>query len=258
MVGFLTDVVERLRADLERHALDDAALLARANAMPPARDFVAALRDADEPAVIAEVKRASPSAGDIRDADPAAQARAYASGGAAAISVLTEPHHFGGSLLDLQAARRAVDLPVLRKDFLVHPSQVIESRAAGADAVLLIAAAVSEPELKALLAAASDLGLGALVEAHTDDDLDAALATDAETIGVNARDLETLEVDTERGLWLLGRVPTDRIAVFESGISTRTQVERAVGAGARGVLIGEALMRAGDPAAKLRELRGAG
>jgi indole-3-glycerol phosphate synthase len=255
-VVFLSDLVERIHADLERRPLDDAALLARANAMPPARPFVPALRDAEPPAVIAEVKRASPSAGAIRDADPADQARAYESAGAAAISVLTEPKHFGGSLLDLQTARRAVALPVLRKDFVVHPSQVIESRAAGADAVLLIAAAVGDPELRALLAATADLGLGALVEAHSDEDLDAALATDAEAIGVNARDLETLDVDAERGLALLRRVPADRVAVFESGIATHAQVERAVEAGARAVLIGEALMRADDPASKLRELRG--
>jgi indole-3-glycerol phosphate synthase len=255
-VGFLSDLVERTRADLERRPLDDAALLARATAMPPVRDFVGALRDADPPGVIAEVKRASPSAGEIRDADPGEQARAYRSAGAVAISVLTEPRHFGGSLVDLQSARRTVDVPVLRKDFVVHPSQVIESRAAGADAVLLIAAAVSEPELKALLAAAADLGLGALVEAHSDEDLERALATDAEAIGVNARDLETLDVNAERGLALLRRVPSERVAVFESGISTREQLARAADAGARAVLIGEALMRADDPAAKLRELRG--
>jgi len=255
-VGFLSDLVERTRADLERRPLDDAALLARATAMPPVRDFVGALRDADPPGVIAEVKRASPSAGEIRDADPAEQARAYRSAGAVAISVLTEPRHFGGSLVDLQSARRSVDVPVLRKDFVVHPSQVIESRAAGADAVLLIAAAVSEPELKALLAAAADLGLGALVEAHSDEDLEKALATDAEAIGVNARDLETFDVNAERGLALLRRVPSERVAVFESGISTREQLARAADAGARAVLIGEALMRADDPAAKLRELRG--
>lgn len=255
-MAFLHDLVDRIRADLERRPLDDAALLARANALPPARDFVGALRGADPPAVIAEIKRSSPSAGEIRDVHPADQARAYESAGAVAISVLTEARHFGGSLLDLQAARRAVFLPALRKDFVVHPSQVIESRAAGADAVLLIAAAVSEPELKALLAAAADLGLGVLVEAHSDEDLDAALATDAVAIGVNARDLQTLDVDAERGLAVLRRVPPDRLAVFESGISTRAQVERAVAAGARAVLIGEALMRADDPTAKLRELRG--
>jgi indole-3-glycerol phosphate synthase len=255
-MGFLTDLVERIRADLERQPLDDGALMARAMAQPPPRDFLGALRGAPSPAIVAEVKRASPSAGAIRDARPADQARSYELGGAAAISVLTEPRHFDGSLLDLQAARRAVALPVLRKDFVVHPSQVIEARSAGADAVLLIAAAVSEPELKGLVAAADDLGLAALVEAHGEEDLDRALGTDAEIVGVNARDLETLEVDPARALALLRRVPADRLAVAESAISTREDVERVVDAGARAVLIGEALMRAEDPAAKLRELRG--
>jgi indole-3-glycerol phosphate synthase len=150
----------------------------------------------------------------------------------------------------------AVGIPVLRKDFLVHPAQVIESRVGGADAVLLIAAALSEPELSAMLATAEDLGLGALVEAHSDDDLDKALATDAKVVGVNARDLETLEVDVERAIRTLRRVPVDRIALLESGVSTREHVDRATAAGARGVLIGEALMRASDPGAALRRLRG--
>lgn len=255
-MGFLTDLVARIRADLEREPLDDATLLARASSMPPARDLAAALRTGAAPAVIAEVKRSSPSAGTIRDADAAEQARIYEAAGAAAISVLTEPRHFDGSLLDLQAARRTVDLPVLRKDFVIHPAQLIETRAAGADAVLLIAPAVSELELKALLAAAADLGLDALVEAHAEEDLDRALATDAELIGINARDLETLEVDLGRALALLERIPGDRVAVAESGISTREHVERVLAAGARAVLVGEALMRADDPGATLRALRG--
>jgi indole-3-glycerol phosphate synthase len=256
-MGFLSDLVERIRTDLERTPLDDSALLARAAAMPPARNLVAALREATPPAVIAEVKRSSPSAGAIRDADPAEQARAYQEAGATALSVLTEPRHFDGSLLDLQAARRAVAVPVLRKDFLVHPAQVIESRAAGADAVLLIASVLTETELKALLAAAADLGMAALVEAYTEEDIDRALATEAEVIGVNARDLESLDVDFDRALRLLARVPDDRLAVAESGISSREQVERALDAGARAVLIGESLMRSEDPGATLRELRGA-
>jgi indole-3-glycerol phosphate synthase len=255
-MGFLSDLVERLRLDLQRSPLDESALLARAMAMPPPREFADALREAPSPAVIAEVKHASPSAGAIRDVDPGEQARIYESAGAAAISVLTEPRHFDGSLLDLQAARRAVWLPVLRKDFLVHPAQVIEARAFGADAVLLIASAVSETELKALLAAAADLGMSALVEAHGDEGLDRALHTDAELIGVNARDLETLEVDPDRAIDLLARVPDDRLAVAESGLTTRGQVRRVVAAGARAVLIGEVLMRADDPGAMLRELRG--
>jgi indole-3-glycerol phosphate synthase len=230
--------------------------MALAARRPPARGFERALREADRPAIIAEFKRASPSTGAIVDADVAERARAYEAGGATAIPILTEPTRFGGALADLQAARLACALPVLRKDFLVHPAQVIESRASGADAVLLIAAALTELELKALMSAAVDLGMDALVETHSPEDMDKALATDAPVVGVNARDLETLEVDVDRALGLLPEVPGDRVAVLESGVSSREQVERALGAGARAVLVGEALMRAGDPGAMVRELRG--
>ena len=195
--------------------------MALAMHLPPPRPFEDALRGTAAPAVIAEYKRSSPSAGAIAEPDLASQARAYEDGGAAAISVLTEPTRFDGSLADVRAARLAVDLPVLRKDFLVHPAQLIESRAAAADAVLLIAAALSELELKGMLAAAEDLGLGTLVETHSEEDLAKALATEAPVVGVNARDLETLEVDVERALALLPKVPSERVAVLESGVSTR-------------------------------------
>jgi indole-3-glycerol phosphate synthase len=257
-MGFLTDVVQDVRRRLDRAPLDEGRLLATALARPPTRPFAEALRATPGTALIAEVKRSSPSAGRIADADPAAQARAYASAGAAAVSVLTESAHFDGSLADLRAVHLAVRSPVLRKDFLVHPSQVIESRVEGADAVLLIAAAVGETELKALLSAAADLGLGALVETHSAEDLEKALATEAEVIGVNARDLETLEVDVDRALGLLADVPDERIAVLESGIAARDDVERAARSGARAVLVGEALMRAPDPGARIRELLGTG
>jgi indole-3-glycerol phosphate synthase len=255
-MGFLTDLVDDLRRRLERDPLDESRLLAIAMHLPPPRPFEGSLRRTP-PAVIAEYKRSSPSAGAIAEPDVAGQARAYEEGGAAAISVLTEPTRFDGALADLRSVRLAVDLPVLRKDFLVHPAQVIESRAAGADAVLLIAAALSELELKAMLAVANDLGLDALVETHSADDLTKALATDAPVVGVNARDLETLEVDVERALAMLPDVPSDRVAVLESGVSTREDVERAIDAGARGVLVGEALMRSPDPGATIRSLRGA-
>ena len=254
-MGFLTDLVDRLRRDLQEHPLDDASLMARASAMPPARDFEGALRQAAPPALIAEVKRASPSAGAIaEDANASVLARAYEAGGATAVSVLTEPRHFQGSLADLQAVRSSVSIPVLRKDFVVHPAQVIESRAAGADAVLLIVAALSDPELHALLEAAADLGLAALVETHSDEDLRRALATDAPMIGVNARDLESLEVDVDGALERLARVPEDRIGVLESGVGGRGDVEAALGAGASAILVGEALMRADDPARAVRKL----
>ena len=255
-MGFLTDLVGDLWRRLERDPLDESELLAIAMHLPPPRPFEGSLRRT-RPAVIAEYKRSSPSAGAIAEPDVAGQARAYEEGGAAAISVLTEPTRFDGALADLRAVRLAVDLPVLRKDFLVHPAQVIESRAAGADAVLLIAAALTELELKAMLAVANDLGLDALVETHSVDDLAKALATEAPVVGVNARDLETLEVDVERALAMLADVPSDRVAVLESGVSTREDVERAIDAGARGVLVGEALMRSPDPAATIRSLRGA-
>jgi indole-3-glycerol phosphate synthase len=255
-MGFLTDLVADIRVRLERRPIDESRMLALAMAMPPTRAFAGALWSERPPAVIAEVKRSSPSAGHIADVDPTSQARAYEHAGAAAISVLTEATHFDGAIADLHAVRRAVRTPVLRKDFLVHPSQVIESRAEGADAILLIAAALDEPELKAMLAAADDLGLGALVETHSEADLDKALATDAKVVGVNARDLETLDVDVDRALALLERVPSDRLAVLESGIRTRADVERATAAGARAVLVGETLMRAEDPEATLLELRG--
>lgn len=254
-MGFLSDLVERLRTDLREHPLDESRLLARAHAMPPPRPFEPALREAAVPALIAEVKRASPSAGEIRaDADPRALALAYEAAGAAVISVLTEARHFQGSLADLRAVRSSVRLPVLRKDFHVHPVQLIEARAAGADAVLLIAAAVSDDELTALLATAADLALGVLLEVHTDGELDRALRTDAPVLGVNARDLESLEVDVPAALDRLRRVPGDRLAVLESGIATRADVDAAVDAGASAILVGETLMRADDPARAARKL----
>lgn len=255
-MGFLSETVEEVRRRLAREPLDESGLMALAMRLPPTRGFVGALWSATPPAVIAEVKRASPSSGPIAQVEPAAQAGAYEAAGAAAVSVLTESRHFDGSLADLRAVHLATSVPVLRKDFLVHPAQLMEARVGGADAVLLIVAALSDHELEAMLAAADDLGLGALVEVHTDRDLGRALATSAKVVGVNARDLETLEVDADRGLALLERVPADRIAVAESGISGPEHVERAIAAGARAVLVGEALMRAADPGAKLRELLG--
>jgi indole-3-glycerol phosphate synthase len=254
-MGFLTELTGRIRRELLADPLDASVLMGRALAMPPARDFEEALR-ARTPAVIAEVKRASPAAGAIANVDPIAQAKAYEAGGASAISVLTEPRHFDGSLADLRAVRTAVRVPVLRKDFLVDPAQVIEARANGADAVLLIAACLTDAELRAMLAICGDLAVGTLVETHGDLDLGRALATEARVIGVNARDLETLEVDEAGALARLGRIPADRLAVMESGLATREQVCAALDAGASAILVGEALMRAADPEMKVRELAG--
>ncbi len=255
-MGFLSEHLATVRADLAAHPPDEATLLARALAMPPSRDFFGALRTG-APSVIAEVKRASPSAGSIADdRDPAEQAAVYADAGASAVSVLTEPRHFHGSLADLRAVHLSVSLPVLRKDFLVHPAQVIEARANGADAVLLICAALSDPEVTAMLATAHDLGMAALLETHSATDLDRALGTQARIIGVNARDLETLEVDPLRAYEQLRRIPGDRLAVMESGIASRADVSAAVDAGASAILVGEALMRATDPRAMLQEFTG--
>jgi indole-3-glycerol phosphate synthase len=256
-VGFLSDVIAETRADLERRPLDESRLMARCMALPPARDFAGALRGGD-PAIIAEVKRASPSAGGFAaTADPRRLAVAFQEGGAAAVSVLTERRHFDGALADLRTVHLTTTLPVLRKDFLVHPAQVLEARAEGADAVLLIAGPVSSAELGAMLATARDLGMAPLVEASDAEGLEEAVTTGADIIGVNARDLETLHVDPARALELIGRVPPDRTTVAESGISTREDILRAVEAGAGAVLVGEALMRAPDPVAALRHLRGA-
>jgi indole-3-glycerol phosphate synthase len=255
-MGFLTDIVAEVRAGLRAAPLDTVALERRAARMGPTLDFEAAL-GGERIAVIAEVKRASPSAGSIAaQADPVAVARAYAAGGAAVVSVLTEPRHFSGSLGDLDEVRAAVALPVLRKDFLVEPSQVVESRAHGADAILLIAAALDDDALAAMLAEAAALRVGVLLETHDDGDLDRALATDAPVIGVNARDLETLEVDRERARRQLARIPDDRVAVFESGIGSRADVVAVASAGASAILVGETLMRAADPGREIRILTG--
>jgi len=254
-MGYLSEKVAEVRRRLEREPPDDAANLARARAMRPPRDLEAALRSGS-PGLIAEVKRSSPSAGEIADVDPVAQARGYVAGGAHAVSVLTDDRDFRGSLADLRAVRVAVDVPILRKDFLVHPSQLIETRAAGADAALLIVSALDDAELEALLGTCLDLGIGALVETHSDADLERALAAGATLIGVNARDLESLEVDPPSARDRVRRIPAGRLAVLESGIASRADVEEAVRAGAGAVLVGEALMRAPDPAVAVADLLG--
>jgi indole-3-glycerol phosphate synthase len=206
--------------------------------------------------VIAEIKRASPSAGTF-DANLSATdtAMAYARGGAAAISVLTEPEFFKGSLDDLNAARGA-GLPVLRKDFILDTWQVLESRAAGADALLLIVRALQQQELEALLLACRTLRMDALVEVYDDTEMTRALDAGATIVGVNNRDLESFEVDRERTARLAPRVPDGVILVGLSGVATRSDVEELGAAGARAVLVGEALIRSDDPAAALSALRG--
>lgn len=204
--------------------------------------------------VIAEIKKASPSRGLIRqDFDPETIARSYEKAGAAAISVLTDQTFFGGSLQDLTMVRRAVSIPVLRKDFIVDRYQLLESRVAGADAVLLIAAVLGQ-ELAEFLEMSRSLGLEVLVETHTEEEVLLALASGAPIIGINNRDLKTFEVNLRTTLDLAPLVPTDRVLVSESGIRDKQDLIRLAGAGVRAVLVGETLMRAEDPGQKLKEL----
>jgi len=206
-------------------------------------------------AVVAEVKRRSPSKGDINPGISAReQAVAYAAGGAAALSILTEPDHFGGSAVDLQDARDAVSLPLLKKDFHVRDVQLLEARALGASAVLLIARALDPARLRALADFASDLGLESLIEVRDEAELATALSTRAPMIGVNNRDLETLAIDPSTCDRLVPLIPADRVAIAESGVRRREDVERYAAAGADAVLVGSSLSASGDPAAAVRAL----
>jgi indole-3-glycerol phosphate synthase len=221
----------------------------------PAPPSLSGALQGERVAVVAEVKRRSPSAGVIReDLDPRERAALYARHGASAISVLTDPTHFGGSVDDLRAAAERVRVPLLRKDFILDELQVMEARAAGAAAVLLIVRALSPDRLSALLACARAVGLEALVEVHTAAELDRALAADARIIGVNSRDLDTFRIDVAGAWELLARVPADRVAVAESGMQGSDDVERAALAGADAVLVGTALSAAPDPAGLLGRL----
>lgn len=258
MSGFLQRVTDARRADATRRRASGALPLAQAavrGAGSP-RDFLAAMRKPGL-SLIAEIKRASPSAGEIAPgAKPAALARAYEEGGASAVSVLTEPDHFRGSLDDLRDARSACGLPVLRKDFLCDPLHVWEARAAGADAALLIVAALTQTELVSLSDLAGDLGMTALVEAHSAGEVDRAVQAGARLIGINTRDLATLEVDPAMVAKLRPLVPEGVLVVGESGVSTRDDVREMEAAGVDAILVGEAVMRAPDPADKIRELLG--
>jgi indole-3-glycerol phosphate synthase len=223
---------------------------------PPPRDFVGALR-ARQPAVIAEIKKASPSRGVLReDFDPAAIARSYEAGGAACLSVLTDRQFFQGDLAHLAAARGACALPVLRKDFVIEPYQVLESRACGADCILLIAACLAKEEMRELERVARGLGMAVLVEVHDAIELEAALALATPLLGINNRNLKTFETRLETTLELLPRVPAGRMVVTESGILSSADVERMRDAGVKCFLVGEAFMRSADPGAALRGLFG--
>jgi indole-3-glycerol phosphate synthase len=236
-------------------------LLAQARTSPAPRGFRSALEraaGAGDLAVIAEVKRRSPSRGAIADLDPAALARSYEEGGAACLSVLTDVEFFGGSFEDLRVARAAVSLPVLRKDFTVSPHDVAEARLMGADAVLLIAAALDDAELSDLHALAAELDLAALVEVHDEPELARAVGVGASLIGVNQRDLVTFEVDTARAVRLAPLMPNGVLRVAESGIAGPDDAHALHDAGYHAVLVGESLVRSPNPAAAVRALLGPG
>ena len=250
MTTYLDDIIRHHRDRAAADARPLPELLAQAADHPPPRGLAAALAAAPGVSVIAEVKRRSPSAGELwADLDPAALAATYRDSGAAALSVLTDEPHFGGSPADLRAARRAADLPVLRKDFTVCPADVCEARIMGADAVLLIAAALDDGELRDYSALAVELGLDPLVEVHDAAEIDRAAALGARFVGVNQRDLQTFSVDGSRAARLAGRLPAGAVTVAESGIRTAADVAAVAAAGYDAVLVGQSFVGAGDLAA---------
>lgn len=256
-MSILERIVATKREEVARLRSWKGALEARLEDAPPARDFAGALRRDGEVAVVAEVKRRSPGAGEIRPGlDAAGLAASYREGGAAALSVLTDREYFDGSLDDLRAVRQAVDLPLLRKDFVLDELQLVEARGAGADAVLLIVRILHDDGLAALLREADGLGMAALVEVHGPEELERALDAGAAVVGVNNRDLSTFEVRLEVTLELAARVPPEVVLVSESGIHTGEDVDRLGGAGADAVLVGESLLRQPDPGAAVGELAG--
>jgi len=261
-MSLLEEIVARKRAEVaaRRAAAPVAALERRAAAQPPPRDLAAALMP-DRPGAVrllAELKRASPVAGVLaRGFDPVAEAPAYVTAGAAALSVLTDAH-FQASLADLADVRGRVGCPLLRKDFVLDEYQLWEARAHGADAVLLIVAILEPARLAALHGAARALGLGVLVEVHDEGELEAAAALGARLLGINNRDLKTFRTDLATTERLAPRAPAGALVVSESGIASRADIRRVAAAGARAVLVGEALSRSGDPAAKIRELLSGG
>jgi len=263
MPDTLAEIVEHARARVAgaKARESEAQLLARAAEAEPPRPFASKLASAHADgalALIAECKRASPSQGLIRaDFDPAKLARAYETGGATCLSVLTEPRWFQGADAFVAEAKAACELPVLRKDFTVDPWQVIEARAIGADAVLLILAALSDEQAAELEAAAIELGLGVLAEAHDEAELERACRLKTLLIGINNRDLRSLEVDPMLALRLAERVPADRIVVAESGLATHADLQRYAEAGVSSFLVGESLMRQADVTAATRALLGA-
>jgi indole-3-glycerol phosphate synthase len=262
--GILARIVSHKRAELAEVSRNRTEIERRAANRTPARDFQKALTlnhssgalDVRQPAIIAEIKKASPSKGIItHEFDPASTARAYVSGGAAALSVLTDRDFFHGDAADLEAARAACGIPVLRKDFTIDEFHVIEAAAHGADAILLIAAILDPSEMRRFRELAAQFGMAALVEVHDGDELDTALESGAEIVGVNNRNLHTFEVTLGTSLRLIGKIPAGVIKVSESGIHSNDDVRKLHSAGYDAFLVGEHLMKSKDPAAALRALR---
>ena len=265
MATVLDDIIVGVREDLEerRRAFPLSEVREAAAARPPALDAFDALGGNEEPRrqlkVIAEVKRRSPSKGDLADiADPAALAQQYADGGAAVISVLTEQRRFSGSLDDFDAVRSAVGTPLLRKDFTVDEYQIHEARANGADLVLLIVAALDDAELKGFLDLTHELGMNALVETHTEEEIDRGLAAGARILGVNVRNLKTLDVDRDVFGRLAGRIPAGPVVVAESGVRSPEDVAEYAALGANAVLVGEALVTHGSPLERIAAFQRSG
>jgi len=256
MPTYLEEILasHRARAAADDRVLGD--LVEQAHATPAPRDFAAALRG-DGLSCIAEIKRRSPSKGDLDpDLQPELVAKEYVAGGAACLSVLTDSDFFGGAAADLAAARQASGLPVLRKDFTVQEADVVDARLMGADAVLLIVAGLEDEVLRRCAALAGELGLAALVEVHDAQELERALAMGSRIVGVNQRDLRTFQVDHERACALATDIPADVLAVAESGIRGADDARRVAESGYDAILVGEALVRAEDRAGRLRELVG--
>lgn len=252
----LASIIEGVREDLAARRLPMAQLQEALETAPTVRDCLPNLLT-EEISLIAEVKRSSPSKGALATiTDPAGLAAAYEEAGAHVVSVLTEQRRFGGSLADLDAVRKAIDLPILRKDFMVDEYQFYEARAHGADVVLLIVAALSKNQLEDYFYLAKELGMRSLIEVHTHDELERALEISPEIIGVNSRNLKTLDVDAKAFAELIPQIPSTMARVAESGISTRQEVAFAQECGATAILVGEALVRSGSPSVAIDQLLG--
>jgi len=255
-VSVLDSIIEGVREDLAARRLPMSQILEALEVAPPVRDCLATLMTEDI-SVIAEVKRSSPSKGALAPiVDPAGLAASYAEAGAAVISVLTEQRRFGGTLADLDLVRSSVELPILRKDFMIDEYQFYEARAHGADVILLIVAALSKNQLDDYFQLSKELGMRALVEVHTPGELENALSISPEIVGVNSRNLKTLEVDTQAFAQLIPQIPSTIARVAESGISSRADVEFAHEHGATAILVGEALVRSGNPNVAMGQLLG--